>query len=145
MLQGILYVEDALGVRLTEKERQIAVLEGERRTLNQELSATERELHALQASSSIKDQEKRFLEQQLSRHQAELRMREEDIAALRVSHFPRTQTHTFTHTHSEQDSLHRQAADQTLQMERELSVARGEIEELNREKWAWQQEQVTVT
>lgn len=51
-------MEDVLGVRLTEKERQIADLEEERRRLNQELSVTERELHAVQASARVKDQEK---------------------------------------------------------------------------------------
>lgn len=58
VLQGILYDEDVLGVRLTEKERQITELEEERRRLNQDLSAAERELHAVQASMSVKDQEK---------------------------------------------------------------------------------------
>lgn len=104
VLQGILYDEDVLGVRLTEKERQITELEEERRRLNQELSAAERELHAVQASMSVKDQEKtvstatdwrhivivlpplypQYLERQLSRQQAELHRRETDISTLRV-------------------------------------------------------------
>ena len=58
VLQRILYEEDELGVRLTEKERQIDVLVEERRRLNQSLSAAERELHALQASVRVKNQEK---------------------------------------------------------------------------------------
>lgn len=58
LLQGILYDEDTLGVRLTEKERQITELEEERRHLNQELSAVERRLRSTQASMRVKEQEK---------------------------------------------------------------------------------------
>ena len=57
VLQRILYEEDELGVRLTEKEREIDMLVEERRHLNQSLTAAERELHAVQASISVKNQE----------------------------------------------------------------------------------------
>ena len=58
LLQRILYLEDELGVLLAEKERQIAILEEEKRTLNQSLAASNREIHSLSSSLSLRETEK---------------------------------------------------------------------------------------
>jgi serine/threonine protein kinase len=82
-LQRILYEEDELGVLVAEKERQIGQQEEELRRLNQDLAATQRELHSVQSTVTLREREKAFLEEQLSRVQAEFLWKETELTALR--------------------------------------------------------------
>ena len=91
---------------VAEKERQIGQQEEELRRLNQDLAATQRELHSVQSTVTLREREKavsgpslclllwcvyitslrfQFLEEQLSRVQAEFLWKETELTALRVS------------------------------------------------------------